>query len=94
MFYIDFKSPEGKTYRIDLTEIPITYHCRVCGYEKLYMFNESDPTDWCDTCEEKHREEEKRKYEENFWPQLLLNMTIDLDTYLTKATPHNSQSKN
>ena len=64
MFYIDFTTPEGKTYRIDLTEIPITYHCRVCGYEKLYMLDESDPTDWCDACEERREEQEKEQKRE------------------------------
>ncbi len=98
MFYIDFTSPDGKTYRIDLTGKPITYHCRVCGYEKLYMLNDSDPTDCCDTCEERRREEEDRESKKRFWQKTIAqinrfcNSDIDMctiDQWALEATEKN-----
>ena len=43
MFFIDFTSPEGNTYRIDLSEQPITHICPVCGDQLLFCLDESDP---------------------------------------------------
>ena len=31
MFYIDFTTPEGKTYRIDVSKNPVLYKCPICG---------------------------------------------------------------
>lgn len=56
MFYIDFTSPEGHTYRIDLATHPIKYRCSICGEETIISF---DDEDWCLSCYEKRKEQEK-----------------------------------
>ena len=61
MFYIDFTSPEGKTYRIDLSELPITYVCPVCGDEQIVLLHNPDSADWCDCFEERYKEKKKEK---------------------------------
>ena len=75
MFYIDFTTPEGKTYRIDVYKNPVLYKCPICGEISIYKF---DPTseDCCIPCtkqrkrkklnelmelEEKSKEDEFRK---------------------------------
>ena len=75
MFYIDFTTPEGKTYRIDVSKNPVLYKCPICGDISIYKF---DPTseDCCIPCtkqrkrkklnelmelEEKSKEDEFRK---------------------------------
>ena len=49
MFYIDFTTPEGKTYRIDVSKNPVLYKCPICGEISIYKF---DPTseDCCIPC--------------------------------------------
>lgn len=69
MFYIDFTTPEGKTYRIDVSKNPVLYKCPICGEISIYKF---DPTseDCCIPCtkQRKHKElmelEEKSKEDE------------------------------
>ena len=47
MFYIDFTTPDGKTYRIDVSKNPVIYKCPICGETSIYKF---DPTreDYCE----------------------------------------------
>ena len=46
MIYIDFTSPEGKTYRIDVLKYPVHFQCPVCGDITVYTF-EDDPGKYC-----------------------------------------------
>ncbi len=39
MFYIDFTSPEGKTYRIDLSKHKLIQSCPICGSEQQIIGN-------------------------------------------------------
>lgn len=73
MFYIDFTTPEGKTYRIDVSKNPVLYKCPICGEISNYKF---DPTseDCCIPCTnnrkriklEEFRELEKKREEDEF----------------------------
>ena len=70
MFYIDFTTPEGKTYRIDLSKHKLIHSCPVCGSEQQIMLDESDPYYWCYDCRERREEQEKiegyrRRMQEN-----------------------------
>lgn len=59
MVYIDFTSPEGKTYRIDVEKNHIIYECPVCGEKTEFIF---DPNiNYCESCD--RREEEKKRAE-------------------------------
>ena len=40
MFYIDFTTPEGKTYRIDVSKNPVLYKCPICGEISIYKFDQ------------------------------------------------------
>lgn len=62
MFYIDFTSPEGKTYRIDVSKNPVIYECPVCGHITTYGFDPED-VNCCASCVEQRRiqEEKERK---------------------------------
>lgn len=62
MFYIDFTSPEGKTYRIDVSKNPVIYECPVCGHITIYKFDPEDEN-CCASCAEQRRiqEEKERK---------------------------------
>ena len=84
MFYIDFTTPEGKTYRIDVSKNPVLYKCPICGEISIYMF---DPTseDCCIPCTnnrkriklEEFRELEKKRKEDEFrrkWLRKLRNL--------------------
>lgn len=62
MFYINFTVPSGNTYRINLSETPITYLCPVCGKEQLLLQN-GPGLDWCDYCEEKRQDKRTGKVE-------------------------------
>ena len=61
MFYIDFTSPEGKTYRIDLSKHKLIQSCPICGSEQQIMLDESDPYYWCYDCRERRKEQEKNR---------------------------------
>lgn len=52
MFYVDFTSPEGKTYRIDLSKHPVKYNCPNCGRLLEIQFEPDEETWWCDECSE------------------------------------------
>ena len=39
MFYIDFTTPEGKTYRIDMASTTVKYECPYCGKVIIYPFD-------------------------------------------------------
>ena len=62
MFYIDFTSPEGNTYRIDVSKNPVIYECPVCGHITIYKFDPEDES-CCDSCVEQRRiqNEKERK---------------------------------
>ena len=70
MFYIDFTTPEGKTYRIDVSKNPVLYKCPICGEISTYKF---DPTseDCCIPCTKQRKrkklmELEKKREEDEF----------------------------
>ena len=70
MFYIDFTTLEGKTYRIDVSKNPVLYKCPICGEISIYKF---DPTseDCCIPCtkqrkRKKLKELEKKREEDEF----------------------------
>ena len=48
MFYIDYTTPEGKTYRIDIEKHPVIYECPVCGEKTIYELEE-----YCGACLER-----------------------------------------
>lgn len=62
MFYIDFTSPEGNTYRIDVSRNPVIYECPVCGHITIYKYDPEDEN-CCFGCAEQRRiqEEKERK---------------------------------
>jgi predicted RNA-binding Zn-ribbon protein involved in translation (DUF1610 family) len=62
MFYIDFTTPEGKTYRIDVSKNPIKYECPVCGDITIYMFDPNNE-DYCSYCAERRKEERRKQAE-------------------------------
>lgn len=57
MFYIDFTTPEGETYRIDVSKNPVLYKCPICGDISIYKF---DPTneDCCIPCTKQRKRKE------------------------------------
>lgn len=63
MFYIDFTTPEGKTYRIDVSKNPVLYKCPICGEISTYKF---DPTseDCCIPCSEHRKRIKLEKFME------------------------------
>lgn len=69
MFYVDFNSPEGKTYRIDLSKNLITYECPICGELKQCILNE-DELKLCDACNKKEEEERALAERERSYEQL------------------------
>lgn len=62
MFYIDFTTPEGKTYRIDVSKNPVLYKCPICGDISIYKF---DPTneDCCIPCTKQRKRKELMELE-------------------------------
>ena len=62
MFYIDFTTPEGKTYRIDVSKNPVLYKCPICGDISIYKF---DPTneDCCIPCTKQRKRKELMEFE-------------------------------
>ena len=62
MFYIDFTTPEGKTYRIDVSKNPVKYECPVCGDITIYMFGPNNE-DYCSYCAERRKEERRKQAE-------------------------------
>ena len=62
MFYIDFTTPEGKTYRIDVSKNPVLYKCPICGEISTYKF---DPTseDCCIPCTKQRKRIEQEEDE-------------------------------
>ena len=54
MFYIDFTSPEGNTYRIDVSRNPVIYECPVCGHITIYKYDPEDEN-CCAGCVEQRR---------------------------------------
>ena len=87
MFYIDFTSPDGKTYRIDVSKNPVIYKCPVCGETSIYKF---DPTseDCCIPCtEHRKREEKKRKaklMEDRLYTQLAKLLSLEENRIVSK----------
>ena len=54
MFYINFTSPEGNTFRIDVSKNPVIYECPVCGHITIYKFDPEDEN-CCAGCVEQRR---------------------------------------
>lgn len=82
MFYIDFTTPEGKTYRIDVSRNPVLYKCPICGEISIYKF---DPTseDCCIPCSERRKRIEWEEDEFRKW----------LRTHSTKLRNHREKHK-
>jgi hypothetical protein len=59
MFYIDFTASDGHSYRVDLSETPITHLCPVCGNIEYFKLDDSDHYYWCDDCRERREEQER-----------------------------------
>ena len=64
MFYIALTTPEGKTYRIDVSKNSVLYKCPICEEISIYKF---DPTsgDCCIPCSERRKRIEWEEAE--FW---------------------------
>lgn len=60
MFYIDFTSPEGNTYRIDVSKNPVIHECPVCGNITIYEFDPED-ANCCTSCVEQCRIQEEKE---------------------------------
>ena len=69
MFYIDFTSPEGKTYRIDVSEHPVHYECPICGGITIYTFDEDDEFN-CPHCIERKRQQDYDEIDARLYEQL------------------------
>lgn len=69
MFYIDFRSPEGKHYRIDVAEHPVCFECPVCGEITVYAF-EKDDEKYCSYCTEKRQQRENDEKDARLFRQL------------------------
>ena len=63
MFYIDFTTPEGTTYRIDVSKNPVIFECPVCGNKHICSFDPKHEN-WCLECAERREEEERKKQKE------------------------------
>ena len=58
MFYIDFNSPEGRSYRIDVLKNPIYFECPVCREVTQLTF---EPTEnYCYFCYSRQKENNLR----------------------------------
>ena len=62
MFYIDFTTPEGKTYRIDVEKNPVTYECPVCGEKTMCLFSHKQNP--CESCYQREQEKEWAEMED------------------------------
>ncbi len=98
MFYIDFTTPEGKTYRIDVSKNPVTYECPVCGGITIFEFDSGNDCS-CAHCME-HREELERIERKKRSDKILVdhinqvfkaNITID-DYYLVMAQAETNEN--
>lgn len=78
MFYIDFTSPEGKTYRIDVSKNPVTYECPVCGEKTIYVFGPEE-LDYCYSCYQKIEEKRMADWRRRKKTAKRLNKEYDLD---------------
>ena len=87
MFYIDFTTPDGKTYRIDVSKNPVIYKCPICGETSIYKF---DPTskDCCIPCSEQRKREAKKRegelMEDRFYTQLAKLLSIEENRIVSK----------
>ena len=87
MFYIDFTSQDGKTYRIDVSKNPVIYKCPVCGETSIYKF---DPTseDCCIPCSEQRKlKARRREYElmkDRLYTQLTKRLSIEENRSVSK----------
>ena len=84
MFYIDFTSPEGHSYRIDLATHPITYHCPLCGEETTLTLD--DDPDWCLSCYKKRKENEKKRLQKRSRQSLIEQVNAHCGTHINEAT--------
>ena len=87
MFYIDFTTQDGKTYRIDVSKNPVIYKCPVCGETSIYKF---DPTskDCCIPCSEQRKREAKKRedelMEDRLYTQLAKLLSIEENRIVSK----------
>ena len=87
MFYIDFTSPDGKTYRIDVSKNPVIYKCPVCGETSMYK---TDPTreDCCVPCSEPRKPEARRRedelMEDRLYTQLAKRLSLEENRIVSK----------
>ena len=68
MLYIDFTTPDGKTYRIDALKTTFTYECPICGEITIGQFDPDE--DYCFSCNERREEERKERDREDFYSHL------------------------
>ena len=87
MFYIDFTTQDGKTYRIDVSKNPVIYKCPVCGETSIYKF---DPTreDCCVPCSEQRKREARRRedelMEDRLYTQLAKRLSLEENRIVSK----------
>ena len=80
MLYIDFTSPEGTVYRIDVAQNPLIYECSVCGEKTVYSFD-PDNANYCHPCSDRREKERIKKWEILFDITEMVNHKYK--TYLT-----------
>ena len=84
MFYIDFTSPEGKTYRIDVSKHPVHYECPVCGGITIYTFDEDDEYN-CPHCIERKRQQDYDEIDARLYEQLSNRINREYGCHLSPA---------
>ncbi len=76
MFYIDFTSPDGKTYLIDLSEHKLIHSCPVCGIEQQIMLMNQIPISGAAIAEKgvknrkRSRKEKRRNAIKSIWKKM------------------------
>ena len=82
MFYIDFTSPEGRTYRIDVAEHPVHFQCPVCGDITIYTFD-NDDAKYCSYCTERRQQQEKDEMDARLYRQLAAYISREHNCHIT-----------
>ena len=82
MFYIDFTSPEDKTYLIDVSKNPVTYECPVCGEKNIYTFDPNE-VEYCSPCNKLL--EEKRISDFHRRLKICDKLNMEYDLYLNPS---------
>ena len=81
MFYIDYTTPEGKTYRIDIEKHPVIYECPVCGEKTIYELEE-----YCGACLERQEQEEAIKRSKESLQRLVGRVNATCHSNITEDT--------